>query len=207
MYVQMVALADTDRAKRLRQARIKARYSTAMDAAKALNMSPATYRCHENATRGFMNDFAQKYARFFRVSYEWLQTGKGKPFNEAQEASLVVGIVGAGAEIFPADDALLDSAPSPPGSWEIPEVLQVRGDSMYPAYNDGDLIYCKQRLNSHADAIGLECMVKIEGGQRLLKRVSKGSKLRFFTLLSYNAPPIEDVRIEWAAPVVWIKRR
>lgn len=206
MFARMGVIADQERANRLKQTRIKAGYATNAEAARAMGVVASTYRGHDNGSRGFSSERAQKYARFFRISYEWLQTGKGDPSNDAPDANLV-GLVGAGAEIFPADDAMLEAAPSPPGSWEVPEVLQVRGDSMYPAYNDGDLIYCKQRLNSPDDAIGLECMVKVEGGQRLLKRVSKGSKRRFFTLLSYNAPPIEDVRLEWAAPVVWIRRK
>lgn len=64
--------------KRLQQARSLAGYKNATEAADAMNIKPATYYGHENGNRGFLDD-AARYAKFFRVSYEWLTTGKGDP--------------------------------------------------------------------------------------------------------------------------------
>ena len=63
---------------RLQIARELAGYETATDAAKAMGVSLPTYMGHENGSRGFRAK-AERYAKFFRVSYEWLMTGAGEP--------------------------------------------------------------------------------------------------------------------------------
>ena len=73
---QPIAMQDAH--KRLQSARELAGYETATNAANALGVPPATYLGHENGTRGF-NTKAERYAKFFRVSYEWLMTGAGEP--------------------------------------------------------------------------------------------------------------------------------
>jgi transcriptional regulator with XRE-family HTH domain len=64
-------------ASRLKNARISAGYDTAKDAAVAMGVSDATYTQHENGTRGFPASRAQRYARFFRTTPEWLIYGRG----------------------------------------------------------------------------------------------------------------------------------
>lgn len=41
-----------------------------------MGVSVATYIQHENGTRGFPADRAQRYARFFRTTPEWLLYGR-----------------------------------------------------------------------------------------------------------------------------------
>jgi len=53
-------------------------YKGPAEAADAMGVSRPTYYGHENGARGFLDD-AERYARFFRVSYEWLSTGRGAP--------------------------------------------------------------------------------------------------------------------------------
>lgn len=123
----------------------------------------------------------------------------------------VVGLVGAGAQIFPFDDhakgAGLDTTEPPPGERQTTVALIVRGDSMYPAYQDGDLIYYAGGHGlDEAACLGRECVVKVLEGPTLLKRLTRGARQGTHTLLSYNAPPIENVRLEWASPVRWVKR-
>lgn len=62
---------------RLRIARVEAGYSEASLAAQALGVPSPTYTSHENGTRGFKDDSAEKYARRFGVSVEWLIYGRG----------------------------------------------------------------------------------------------------------------------------------
>lgn len=62
---------------RLQKARELAGYDTASYAAAALGTPPPTYMAHENGTRGFKGQ-AERYARFFNVSLEWLLTGRGE---------------------------------------------------------------------------------------------------------------------------------
>lgn len=120
----------------------------------------------------------------------------------------VVGHVGAGAEVFPFDDyaqgdGLEELEPLPTDAVAV----MVKGDSMYPRYFEGERIIYVQDGGSPADYIGQECIVKLEDGRMLLKIMRKGSRKGLFTLESWNAAPIEDQKIEWAAPVLWRGRK
>jgi phage repressor protein C with HTH and peptisase S24 domain len=63
---------------RLKLARQKAGYETAMAAAEAMGISVSTYTQHENGFRGYPADKAAKYARFFRTNPEYLLFGNEK---------------------------------------------------------------------------------------------------------------------------------
>jgi DNA-binding XRE family transcriptional regulator len=86
---------------RLQKARQEAGYENAVDAARAFGWGQSTYISHENGTRGLKPTIAEKYARAFRVTPEWLLYGnKGKKAQAlAAERRTVplVGYVGAGA--------------------------------------------------------------------------------------------------------------
>lgn len=61
-----------DRLKRTREAR---GYRSAGDAALAMNIREASYRHHENGTRGMTQDRAKLYGRFYNVPWEWILNG------------------------------------------------------------------------------------------------------------------------------------
>lgn len=63
---------------RLRWARENAKYGSASLAARAMGVKTATYIAHENGNRSLQKN-ADRYARFFRVSIDWLLTGRGAP--------------------------------------------------------------------------------------------------------------------------------
>jgi hypothetical protein len=54
--------------------------------------------------------------------------------------------------------------------------------------------------------IGKDCVVKTDQGEGYVKKLTNGAASGSFTLVSYNAPPIENVRLLWAAPIIWVKR-
>lgn len=124
----------------------------------------------------------------------------------------VVGYVGAGDEVYPIDDhtpgAGIEEVEVPPGeAGEIVAVI-VRGESMYPSYNDGDLIfYRRDDATPEHTFLGRECVVCLADGRILVKRVIQGSRKGRYTLVSHNAPEIVDIAIQWAAPVRWVRRR
>ncbi|MFN3856559.1 MAG: LexA family transcriptional regulator [Caulobacter sp.] len=64
-----------DQSERLRQARIKAGFATAADAARRFGWNPAAYRHHENGTAGWKPERAKEYAQAFGVSTAWLMYG------------------------------------------------------------------------------------------------------------------------------------
>lgn len=61
---------------RLRLAREQAGFARASDAARAMGVGEPTYLGHENGSRG-LSRAAARYARFFRVSLDWLIDGRG----------------------------------------------------------------------------------------------------------------------------------
>jgi phage repressor protein C with HTH and peptisase S24 domain len=85
--------------------------------------------------------------------------------------------------------------------------VRVRGDSMMPMMKDGWLaFYHRDQSGVPEDCLGKLCVVKVaDDGPTLVKELRRGSRADTFTLLSVNADPIEDVRLEWAARVVSIR--
>ena len=63
--------------KRLQEARRKAGYENATDAARAFGWNPVTYGAHENGGRGLSRQ-AERYAKAFGVTPEWLLYGRNK---------------------------------------------------------------------------------------------------------------------------------
>lgn len=144
---------------------------------------------------------------------EWPEAFVWEKINRhrAQSAQLPIkGYIGAGAEIIPIDDhatgAGIDYADVPPLTGVT--AAKVRGDSQLPVYRDGDVIlYPNERMPPNR-LIGVECAVQLAepDGRLLIKTIKRGGAPRTFTLASHNASDIEDVEIEWASPVLWVKR-
>jgi len=115
----------------------------------------------------------------------------------------VVGYIGAGAEVFAVDDhekgAGLDvvQVDFPVKHGTIGVI--VRGDSMMPMFEDGDLIGYIRDASGPDQLIGKICVVKVVDGPTFIKRLKRGSVHGLYTLVSANARDIEDVEIEWAA--------
>lgn len=130
----------------------------------------------------------------------------GEQLTEARKVP-VVGYVGGGAEIYPIDDHMkgdgLEHVDAPPGAGRNAVAVVVRGDSMLPKYEDGDvLIY-----DDHEDPAALinkTCIVQLEDGRLLVKRLRRGVAPGSYTLTSYNASDIEGVKITWAARVAFV---
>lgn len=138
----------------------------------------------------------------------WLKEGVGPEL----AGYPVVGYVGAGESFHPVDDSEkgagidfveldLDAAD--------PVAIQVRGTSMIPVYRDRDVLFCsRQQGLDIPNCIGLDCVVMTDEGAGYLKVLKRGSREGHYTLESYNRayPDIEDVRLQWAAPVRVVKR-
>lgn len=66
-------------AERLKWAREQAGYKTTAEGANALKMPYPTYASHENGSRVPQRDTAVRYANRFKVTADWLLTGRGDP--------------------------------------------------------------------------------------------------------------------------------
>lgn len=196
---------------RLAEARKRAGYKTGSDAARAFGWPVSTYLGHENGDRIPRIDAAKRYSRAFRVPWTWILDGGELP-EDYRPTLPLVGYVGAGAEVIPFDDhamgAGLDEIEAPPGAPADAVAVKVRGESMWPVFHDGDTIVFDER-RSGLDLVayvGRECIIRLEDGRTFIKMLTRGSAEGFWTLISYNAPPVTDVAVEWAAKVHWIER-
>lgn len=72
---------------RLALARKQAGFESATDAAEALNVPYPTYAGHENGSSGFRAKAGAKYARRFKVRFEWLMLEQGPMRDGAEEAA------------------------------------------------------------------------------------------------------------------------
>ncbi|WGS18868.1 MULTISPECIES: S24 family peptidase [unclassified Bradyrhizobium] len=118
----------------------------------------------------------------------------------------IMGRIGAGASIEP------DYEQVPPeglGEVELPFPLseetiafEVSGDSMLPKYENGDVIvvYREQR-HPLSSFYGEEAAVRLKSGERYLKTVERGHSSGVVNLTSFNAKPINGVKLEWIGEI------
>ena len=126
-------------------------------------------------------------------------------------SSVVVrGLIGAGAEIFMEAEQI-----GPEGLEEIelaivvsPDALafRVQGESMYPRYDDGDIVICGRDGIAVEELVNWEAAVRTSDGRRFLKRLRRGSRPGLFDLESHNAAPMRGMVIEWASVIEHVVR-
>jgi len=140
------------------------------------------------------------------VSEVWLRSEVGP----AMVTIPVVGRVSAGESFIPIDDN-----PQGGGFEELefslddadPIAIAVRGESLLPVYRPGDYLLCSRRRGTEiTDCLNRDCVVKTEEGEGYVKKLMAGASPHTFNLISYNAAPIEGVKLLWAAPIIWVRR-
>ena len=137
---------------RLKKARMAAGFKTARIAAESLGKNYNTYAAHENGARGVPIPHAEQYARKFKVSLEWLLTGRGEDKADSVQMPIsgtvpILGTVAAG--IWQEIDAALDEPdgfipymPTLKHSQDSYFALVVRGKSMNKLFPDGSVLMC-----------------------------------------------------------------
>ena len=94
----------------------------------------------------------------------------------------------------------------PPTGGSDTVAVEVRGDSMSGVLDNGWIVYYDRRSDPPTpDMLGKLCVLGLEDGRTLVKRLVKAGANGSFDLYSVNAPPMLDRHVVWAAPVVWIK--
>lgn len=129
----------------------------------------------------------------------------GETDDPTPDEARFVGYVGAGAVILSGDlpPEMIESPPGLKGAL----AAKVRGDSMQPVYSNDDMLYFQPATPTAEAIIGRDCLVEVDDGRRLVKKVKKSRKSGHFRLLSYSKKyRPEDVKLIAAAPVKWIKR-
>lgn len=202
----------TEKADRLRTARIKAGFSSAQEAAEAFGWGVAGYRHHENGTRGYSVEAARKYARAFRVKMAWLLGMEGYGEGPAQSPNvspaklIVAGSVAAGLWRERTEGAPMLEIDTPPHIAEVERFgLVVEGHSMNLCYQPGTILDC---VSIHSievepepgDHVIVE-RIKVDGLRELtVKEVDKRDG-RYFLVPRSDRPEYQR-EIEIGAPDV-----
>jgi len=165
----------------------------------------------EHGRRTLTRDWAERLAPHLRASPVELL------FPELQKPPAVsIPIFGyAGAR--EAVDVLEDGQHTAIDHLQLPSVADgyaaviVRGESMRPVYNPGDILLFRPpsvRPWPLEQVLGRDCVVVTEQGRAYVKRLRRGREAGVVDLISYNpaVEPIYDVRLRWAAPVEWVRR-
>lgn len=154
--------------------------------------------------QGIKRDNLASIAEAFGASFEWLATGEIKPPGERMVE--LMGYVGAAQAVYQFDEGGAGEVEAPPGATPETVAVEVRGVSMLPLYEDGTILYYSKQLAPET-MVGRRCIVRLEDERVLVKSLRRGSERGLYTLVSLNAPDIEDVAVVWAAPIDWIKPR
>jgi repressor LexA len=118
----------------------------------------------------------------------------------------IMGRIGAGAVIEPDVEQI---PPEGIGEVELPFPLseetiafEVTGDSMLPKYASGDVIvvYREQR-HPLTSFYGEEAAVRLKTGERYLKTIERGKSPSMVNLASFNAKPINGVKLDWIGEI------
>lgn len=181
---------------RLRRLR-EARGLTQADVAEAVGMTALQGHRWEHDQAVPRAAVIDRIASFFEVAPEWLQYGVGG----GPTFAAVLGMVGAGQAIVPFDDGPFDQIEVPFGAPPGVIALIVRGDSMQPELSEGDFVLYRGVPQDPATLIGRRCVVRLEDGRVLVKRLRRGAALDTYDLESTNAAPIEGQRLVWCARV------
>lgn len=151
---------------RLKKARENAGYKSAADAATSLGVSYSTYIGHENNSRGLRRDAAQLYARKYKVSIDWLLTGRdasaGAPVTNGISATKgregvigmvpVLGSVRASYWQEVSDGGAFEMSEMVPSSggypvdWQV--AYRVDGNCLNKIASDGDTLVCVDLIKS-----------------------------------------------------------
>ncbi len=175
---------------------------------KRLDITQAQLAELAGATQQHVSRLAQKDA----LSEKWVRTFARVldiSEDELREPKMVpvIGRVGAGARVYPFDEDELPiehQVSCPRGmNPKTTRALLVKGDSMYQEIDDGWYVFFDAaRAETLESVLGQRCVVDLADGARLIKRVRRGTAANRVTLLSTNAPPIEDAEIKRIARAV-----
>jgi len=118
----------------------------------------------------------------------------------------IMGRVGAGAVIEPEHEQV---PPEGLGEVELPFPIaeetiafEVSGDSMLPKYENGDVIVVfREQRHPLGSFYGEEAAVRLKTGERYLKTIERGKSPSVINLTSFNAKPINGVKLEWIGEI------
>lgn len=196
-----------DSNERLRDARKRAGFKSARKAAQRHGWVISTYASHENGQTAVPQDAATAYAKAYGVTPEWILFAKkpGKPISSSRPKIVpLVGYVAAGAETIFTPAGELGEVDAPEGATAATVAVEIRGDSLGALFDRWLVFYddVRRPVERNSDLIGRLCVIGLEDGRIVIKKLRNSRTKGLFHLISgNNDPPITDVAIEWAARV------
>jgi phage repressor protein C with HTH and peptisase S24 domain len=118
-------------------------------------------------------------------------------------------VIGAGDEVHIVEgDSGFEYTSAPPG-FEQAGAGVVRGDSMRPIFESGDVLFWRHVGTPPVDPPKRAVIVKVKDGALFVKRLLPGTKRGRFHLLSVNPinPIMDDQPVESIAQIEWVKPR
>jgi hypothetical protein len=190
--------------------RLEATGQTAAAASRAAGLSEDAIRnirraAKDDARSGVSTNTIDRLAPVLETTVTFLLTGEGEG-SAAYNVVPKVGYVGAGQAIIPFEADESDWVEAPPDVTPGTVAVEVRGESMLPAYEDGWLLYYSRKLPP-GEMLNKRAVVQLADGRMLVKTIRRGTTPGYWNLGSLNAYDIEDQVVEWAAPIDWIKPR
>lgn len=127
----------------------------------------------------------------------------------AARSAPLVGYVGAGEMYYPSPESGpwvgFDEVDAPPAGDDM-VAIKVRGDALEPVYRPGDVLFFRRPDGFDAEAcIGRDCVIQLQNGPAYLKRLERDQS-GAYRLTSHRSEPIENADVEWAEPVLWIRK-
>lgn len=181
----------------------KIKSMTQSDLASVFDVSRETIVRWEAGKRSPNDLMVAALARYFDVRDSWIRYGgAGGP-----QTIQVMGFVGAGTGVLPFDDGPFEQIEAPFGTPPDTIALIVRGDSMMPELSDGDYVLYRATPQNPEQLLGKRCIVELETGAILVKRLRRGRELGTFDLDSTNAATLENQTVAWCAKVEAVKYR
>jgi hypothetical protein len=174
----------------------------------ALGIPVSTYSSHERAEapggRDYSPEQAQRYARRFGVTAEWLLFGPPETAKKPTTTKrTIAGYIGLNGEVF-----FYAVAPENLEQVEIPELVtastvafEIRGRSMGAYLRGWHLLFDDDRLPPTPDLVGKLCVVTLKDGRVLIRQLQKGEAEGRFDLISEAGHTIRNPDIVWAAKV------
>jgi hypothetical protein len=201
----MTSTSDEKPADRLRRLRLHAGFPTAADAARAMKANVVTFQHHENGRRAISRKAAEEYGRFFGVAAGTILYGEA--LQKAHRVA-IVGAVSVGGSVVMRQTSREVTVTGPPAENRMLVGLTVEADDLFPAYRRGDLVFYEPPgpLPPALAALnGRDCIVQTLDGRVMLRMLTHNGADRA-TLVAFAGPPMLNVQIAWAAPVLWVQR-
>lgn len=188
---------------RLGQVRIKRGYTQEAFAEK-VGMARNTIIGIEKRKQAFTDENKVIFAKVLNVEpVDLMEPGKIQ----------ILGYVGAGQKVYPIDDYAMGDGMD---TIDRPYVLEgeaigliVKGDSMEPAYEEGDVIfYSRDQRGVPETCHYKQCVVQVRDGPIYIKKLTPSKGGQYYHLISLN-PKHEDLidqEIEWAAKILFVHK-